>query len=92
MNIARPPGGFSVVLADPVRALVDDVLGSHPELEPHWRAVIARLRAAAHTMGEAVTNDPGQRAAILQPSHAGVTIWLVWHVLGDTVTILKAQF
>ena len=91
MNIAKPPGGFNIVVTPPVQAFVDDLFAHHPELPRHWRAGLDRLRQAAHTMGEAIDGHPGQRAAIVQPFHNGPNIWLAWRVLGDTVTILRAD-
>lgn len=92
MNIAKPPGGFRVVLAPSVAAFVEDLLDTHPDLEVHWRAVIARLRDAAHRMGQAVDGHPGRRAAVIQPSHDGPLIKIAWRVLGDTVTVVRADF
>lgn len=71
---------------------MDDLLSSHPELRVHWNAVIARLREAAHRMGQAVAGQAGQRAAVIQPSHDGPLIKLAWRVLGDTVTVVRADF
>ena len=90
MNVAKPPGGFNVELAPAVQRMVEDLLGRHPELERPWRAVIERLRQAAHTMGEPVGGVTTNRAAIVEPAYRGPKIWLAWRVLGDTVTVLNA--
>jgi hypothetical protein len=92
MNVAKPPSGFRIIITPVVQAMVDDLLANHPELPKHWRAVIERLKASGHIAGEAVAGNPAQRAAIIQPFYNGPNIWLAWRVLGDTITIIRAQF
>lgn len=92
MNIAKPPGGFWIVKVPAVQAMIDDTLAHHPELLKPWRAVEERLKASGHIAGDAVDGLSHQRAAIFQPTANGPKIWLAWHVLGDTITILKGQF
>ncbi len=90
MNVAKPPGGFHVIVEPQVQAMVDDVFANHPMMPRHWRAVIERLKAAGHTEGEPVDRNASQRVATLQPFYKGPSIWLAWHVLGDTVTVIAA--
>ena len=92
MNVAKPPGGFKVVVMPAVQVMVDDLLAHHPELLRNWRAVIARLQESGHIAGAAVDGNPGQRVASFQPFDNGPILNLAWRVLGDTVTVLRAMF
>ena len=91
MNIAKPPGGFEVVLAPAVQAFVDNLFDDNPSLQRHWRPVMARLRDAGHKVGSAMPGNPGQRYATFQAAPDAPRIKLAWHVLGDRVTVLKAD-
>jgi len=91
MNVARPPGGFNVVVRPNVQAFVNELCAHHPELPRHWKAVIERLKEAGHKAGEPVDGDASQRTAIFQPFYKGPNIWLAWRVLGDTITVLLAD-
>jgi len=92
MNIARPAGGFNLNVAPAVRAFVDEVLPRHPELPRHWKAVLVRLRETAHKDGQPVDGDPSQRVGVFQPYFDGPRFKMAWRVLGDTVTIVAADF
>jgi len=92
MNIAKPPGGFEVRLSRAVQAFVDGMFSDDPELQNSWRPLMARLRDSGHTVGEVYRTDPSQRIGIFRPTATGPVFSLAWHVLGDTVTVVKADF
>lgn len=91
MNIAKPPGGFEVVLAPPVQAFVDNLFRDDPSLQRYWRPVMARLRDAGHRAGGAMPGKPGQRFATFQAAPDAPRIKLAWHVMGDRVTVVLAD-
>lgn len=92
MNIAKPPGGFKLIVRPNVQAMADDIIANHPEFPKHWRAVLARLKESGHLAGMAVDGNNSQRTGVFQPFHNGPNITLAWKVLGDTVTIVSGYF
>lgn len=95
VNIARPTDGFRIALSPPVRALVENEKTTRPGFEAFWDDIIERLKFTAHREGVSDRRlGPGHR---VWTTHDGVRagqprVRLVYHVLGDTVTIRMAQF
>jgi hypothetical protein len=92
MNVAKPPGGFNIVVRPAVQAMADDIIANHPEFPRHWQAVLARLKEAGHLAGGPVDGNASQRAGVFQPFYSGPNITLAWSVLGDTVTVIQGYF
>ena len=56
MNIARPPGGFIIVLTPRAQATLDGVAANVPRLQDVWAGICDRLRFTAHREGQALPN------------------------------------
>lgn len=90
MKIARPSNGFIIRIAPNVQAFVDQMRKDDKDFFWRWDSVIARLKGTAHVAGDAVTDNPGHRAAVFVIDEWRIKI--VWLVVGDTVTIKLADF
>jgi len=91
MNIARPPGGFDIVLSEAVQQLVDARSEDDPEFERYWADILARLRFTAHREGEAdIRLGPGHRLWTAQGG-GRPRVRLVYRVLGTQVRIKIAD-
>ncbi len=55
-----------------------------------WASVIDRLKQTAHVEGAAIDGNPSQRGGVFVMD--GWRIKVAWHVLGDTVTVMRADF
>lgn len=93
MRIARPPNGFRIIEKPTVTQLIEAESVSWPRLKQHWIDIKERLKFVAHKEG---TEDrrlgPGHRIfkAAGYPDFGIPTVRLVYHVLGDQVTIVAA--
>lgn len=90
MRIARPPDGFRILERATVKALMEHEATRWPRLPQYWLDIKERLRFVAHREGiEDRRLGPGHRLFVAKgfPQYALPTIRLVYHLLGDTVTI-----
>ena len=90
MKIARPSNGFNIHVSPNVKAFVDQMCKDDKEFFWRWESVLARLRGTGHVAGDAVTENPGHRAAVFVVDQWRIKV--VWLVVGDTVTIKLADF
>lgn len=90
VNIAKPPGGFEVRISPEVQAHLRLVTAEFTDFGWRWASVVDRLKQTAHVEGVTIDGQPGQRGGVFVMD--GWRIKVAWHVLGDTVTVLRADF
>jgi hypothetical protein len=90
MHVARPPNGFFIEEVPNVTALIASEAERWPRLPELWADVKERLRFVAHRSGTADRRlGPGHKLFVVQADPLAGTpkLRLVYHLLGDTVTI-----
>jgi hypothetical protein len=90
MQIAKPPGGFTVQEPTNVRALIESYAKTWPRLPDYWTNIKARLQQTGHREGIPVPRGPaGSRLFIAEGDIAGglPTVKVAYLVLGDTLYI-----
>jgi hypothetical protein len=90
VNIAKPPGGFQVRISPAVQAHLREVTGQFDDFEWRWASVVDRLKQTAHVEGVAIDGHAGQRGGVFMMDDWRIKV--AWHVLGDTVTVMRADF
>ena len=89
MRIVRPVDGFNVTERPAVQASLDAASPSCTWLEFAYANLLARLRMAAHKMGEQVGDNPSYRVYVeVDPKTNQNRLGVTYFVLGDRLTIL----
>ena len=94
MNIARPPGGFTINMSPNVRILIEQACAQSPEFARHWENIVDRLRFTAHVEG--VADNRFENGCRLWSTAADndrdlPRVLLVYKVLGSRVYIQVAS-
>lgn len=90
MKIARPSGGFKILIAPTELPYIQELCGLSAAVDRHWRDILDRLRFTAHVEGVEVRGfAPGHRLWVSAPEEDRQLprIRVVYLVLGDKVTI-----
>jgi hypothetical protein len=90
MQIAKPPGGFSIVEPDGVKALIRTHQARWPRLETYWADIKARLKQTGHREGTPTQKGPrGARVFIAEGDDASglPRVTVAYIVLGDALDI-----
>jgi hypothetical protein len=90
MDIAKPPGGFTINEPDSVRSIIAAHSRQWPRIETYWSDIKSRLAQTGHREGMPVRKGPhGARLYVAQGDRAGglPTIKVAYSVLGDVLSI-----
>jgi hypothetical protein len=90
MDIAKPPGGFTIDEPDNVKATIAAYAQQWPRLGAYWFDIKARLRQTGHREGRPVPNGPpGAKVYVAEGDAASglPTVKVAYRVLGDTLRI-----
>lgn len=93
MNIARPPGGFTISMSDGVRALIEQTCQNSPPFARHWEDIVDRLRFTAHVEGvpDGRLGNGYRIWSAAEDSEKGVPrVRLVYRVVGSVVHVRLA--
>lgn len=89
MRIARPPEGFAIVLSDIAQQAVATASAAFPRFDFAWSNIVERLKYTAHREGAELPNGDRLVSFPADAARGDPKIAVVYHVLGDAVTIRK---
>jgi hypothetical protein len=88
MDIAKPPGGFTVHEPDAVKAMIAGSARRWPRIEAYWSDIKARLAQTGHREGIPVRGPRARLYVADGDNAAGLPrIKVVYSVLGDGLSI-----
>lgn len=93
MNIARPPGGFRIIVKDDVETYVRSEAIENPQVTRHWADILDRIKITALKEGDPVPGCSPPRffyLALGAPRFRVPNVRLVYEVFSDTLTVKSA--
>jgi len=90
MNIARPPGGFNVIVSERVRQYIESECADLPRLAAHWRDVLGLAKITILRDGEQIKGKGPPRFIFIadgRPEYGLPTIKIVCDIFGEDMTV-----
>lgn len=90
MNVARPPGGFHIIITPAVQRYIQSEIGENFRLAQFWADVLDRLKITALREGTALPGAPGGRFTFIAegaPRFGIPMLKIAYACRGDTLTI-----
>ena len=92
MQIVRPPEGFHLIERPEVRSTLEELKDQCPWLEIAYANLIARLKIAAHLMGQpSREGHPYRHFVEADPETGQRRLAVSYKVLGDALTVLAIK-
>jgi len=93
MQVARPPGGFNVVVRPEVEQYIQTEIESNFRIRQFWTDILDRIKITALQEGHSLPSDGAPRFSFIANGAVDFkipTIQIVYECFGETLTVLSA--
>lgn len=93
MQVGRPPDGFRIIVAEPVRRYVTAEIGENARIERLWDDLLSRVKFTALREGTPLRSQGPPRFTLIAEGDPGSripTIQIVYECFGDTLMLTAA--
>jgi hypothetical protein len=93
MNIARPPGGFKIVIRPEVAQYIYDEIKQNFRIDQFWKDILERVKITALREGHPLPSNGAPKFSFVANGAVDFsipTIQIIFECFSDTLTILNA--